>query len=193
IAPAGQFFRAGIDGDPVLLAGVQGDARNHPAVVPLCEHVAEHMAHPAADPSDDKFCHDDTSFPLVPDYANARQERSRRAFADLHYCSRPLARRACSIFASWASPGSTRGRRHLPASQPSRFMAYLTGMGLTSQNMASHRGSISSWRRRASAVSPSNHALQQSCTRVGAMLDTTLMTPLPPRDSRGRTWSSLPE
>ena len=38
---------------------------------------------------------------------------------------------------------------------------YLTGMGLTSQKSASHRGSISSCSSRALAVSPSNHALQQ--------------------------------
>ena len=55
----------------------------------------------------------------------------------------------------------TRGRRHSPASQPSTFMAYFTGMGFTSQNKASASGSISSCSSRAFAVSPSKNALQR--------------------------------
>ena len=97
------------------------------------------------------------------------------------------ARRAFSIYSLCASLGSTRGRRHSPASQPSTFMAYFTGMGFTSQNKASASGSISSCSSRAFAVSPSKNALQQLCTSSGLTLDTTLMTPLPPRASRGTT------
>src|SRR5699024_12139924 len=40
VAPAGQAVRAGIDGDPVLFAGVQVDAGDHLAVVPLGDHIA---------------------------------------------------------------------------------------------------------------------------------------------------------
>ena len=42
--------------------------------------------------------------------------------------------------------GSTRGRRQWPALKPSRFMAYLTGMGFTSQNRLLARLSSSSCR-----------------------------------------------
>ena len=48
-------------------------------------------------------------------------------------------------------------------------------------------GSISNCSWQAFLVSPSNHALQHACTSSGLTLETTLMTPLPPRDSRGTT------
>ena len=72
-------------------------------------------------------------------------------------------------------------------------MAHLTGMGLTSANSALISGTALSCMDKLSAVSPANHLAQMSWVYCGATLDSTLITPLPPRASSGTIWSSLPE
>src|SRR5699024_9432625 len=46
VPPAGQLVGVGVDGDAVLLAGLQVDAGDHPAVAALGDQVAEDVAHP---------------------------------------------------------------------------------------------------------------------------------------------------
>ena len=76
---------------------------------------------------------------------------------------------------------------------PIRFMAAFTGMGFTSQNRASIRSMYWIWILEASSNLPSRHRWLIFTITSGAMLDTTEMTPLAPRDIMGTTWSSFPD
>ena len=147
IALAVQLFQTVVHGDTVLIAVLQVDAGDHAAVLTLCDHITQHMAHTAANALNHNICH--SFYPFLPALhigisQNAGQSAPPGILQPKTYSViRPSARRAFSICSLWASLGSTRGRRHSPASQPSTFIAYFTGMGFTSQNSASASGSIS--------------------------------------------------
>ena len=57
IALAVQFFQAVIHGDAVLLAVLHINACHNTAVIPLCDHIAQDMAHTAANALDHDFRH----------------------------------------------------------------------------------------------------------------------------------------
>ena len=57
IALAVQLFQAVVNGDAVLLAVLHIDAGNDTAVLPLGDHLAQHMSHPAADALNDNIRH----------------------------------------------------------------------------------------------------------------------------------------
>ena len=83
------------------------------------------MAHAAANALNHDLCH--CCFLVSIIWQNARKLKiPGHSVRCCYSLIRPAACRACSIFALWASLGSTRGRRHSPAFQPSTFMAYLT-------------------------------------------------------------------
>ncbi len=105
----------------------------------------------------------------------------------------PCFSRAALIFSSPASVGSHNGRRRGPTSQPSRFSAVLTGMGFTSQNMASQKSFSSSCSFPAAAKSFRRHSSVSRCISAGRTLATTEMTPLPPSIQMAAVSSSLPD
>ncbi len=71
------------------------------------------------------------------------------------------------------------GERSSPTRQPSRPRAVFTGMGFTSQNMASQKSFKYSWSFPASAKSLSKHSRARVCISAGRTLATTEMTPTP--------------
>ena len=81
-------------------------------------------------------------------------------------------------------------RAYLPAQRP---RAVFTGMGLTSQNMASQKSFSASWSVPAWAKSLSRHSFTSVCISAGRILATTEITPLPPRAQMGTVSSSLPD
>ena len=149
------------------------------------------MAHAAADALNHNIRHN--FYPFLPVLhigisQNARTERSAGHFAAKNlFLNKTLCTQ--SLF-NLLLVGLARlyQRQTALASFPAQHIhGYFTGMGFTSQNKASASGSISNCNSRAFAVSPSKNALQQLCTSSGLTLDTTLITPLPPRANRGTT------
>ena len=72
-------------------------------------------------------------------------------------------------------------------------MAALTGIGLTSENSASTRGSDFICICRAFSRSPSRNAWHISCVSCGAILEITEITPIAPIAISGTTSPSSPE
>jgi 4-hydroxy-tetrahydrodipicolinate synthase len=81
----------------------------------------------------------------------------------------------------------------IPVKAAMAAIAALAGMGLTSQNSASTRGKYCTCICRAPATSPSIKRRHRRLVSAGSRLDSTEITPLPPRDRMGTIWSSLPE
>ena len=84
IALAVQLFQTVVHGDTVLIAVLQVDAGDHAAVLTLCDHITQHMAHTAANALNHNICH--SFYPFLPALhigisQNARTERSAGHFA----------------------------------------------------------------------------------------------------------------
>ena len=57
IALAVQLFQTVVDRNAVLLAVLHINTGRHTAVLPLCDHIAQHMAHAAANTLNHDLCH----------------------------------------------------------------------------------------------------------------------------------------
>ena len=94
IALAVQLFQAVIHRDVVLFAILYVNACNHAAVLALCDHITQHMAHAAADALNHNIRHN--FYPFLPVLhigisQNARTERSAGHFAAKNlFCNKTL-------------------------------------------------------------------------------------------------------
>ena len=75
IALAVQFFQAVIHGDTVLLAVLHINACHNTAVLPLCDHIAQDMAHTAANALNHNICH--SFYPFFLRYNTAKCPENR--------------------------------------------------------------------------------------------------------------------
>ena len=98
-----------------------------------------------------------------------------------------------SKIALFLEESSQRGSLGKPKSKPKTLRAYLTGIGLTSQKRAEIRGNKSNCKFLESAKLPSKKEATILWVSKGLILDKTEITPIPPKDKIGRTWSSFPE
>ena len=87
---------------------------------------------------------------------------------------------------------STNGNLSSPASNPIKFIAALTGIGLTSINKELTNSFKLNCNFLASSISPDRYFSTISWVSLGNTLAKTDITPLPPRDSIGTIWSSFP-
>ena len=144
IPAASKILRIADHRNAVLFAVMQIDTGHHPAVLPLPNHIAEDVAHPAADALDDNIQSWLIMLSVWMDELNAGTTQLTGHSASSFYDSSPCNPQSLLNLGLLCIARLYQGQAAFASLPAQQIHGILHRDRLTSQNMASLRGSISS-------------------------------------------------